>query len=419
MLISVTSLQPLWACLVVFGGDVFGVEDVKGELMERALHSKRWRQRRTRMMTRPGFHPLLDARFPEHAGNGWNSSFHPWTGCRLWCIHPIQAATKPLRAPPRVCYSSWSPFGSEDDMVDYSTARISGLTDFRRDLSHPVLLNVKCWQRKPYSQQWPQSRTRPRTQPGGSSGLLAGLPGFHTLLDARLPALDRLSFVLRSSNPGHGQAIVCPTKGMLLFVEVLFAVRTTLPDMTIIIPEQRGGLIDCQSRYDFWTYWLSCRNHPVRWSQVSLLLLRNKTGCLLVHAAENVEGFKVCHQLLLFTSFVSSLLLFCDSKRREIWSGKKTTSRLESCLLLRQVDAWEPVLGGEVEIRKIHGVVRCSERREISPHLTEVNESLVVTLFWLLYLQIPKNTVGAQIFKQKRPKCPVLCKKSKNRLFSW
>ena len=73
------------------------------------------------------------------------------------------------------------------------------------------------------------------TQPRGSSGPLAGLPGFHTLLDARLPPLDRLSFVLRPSNPGHGQAIVCPTEGMLLFIEVLFAVRTIPPDMTNII----------------------------------------------------------------------------------------------------------------------------------------------------------------------------------------
>ena len=75
------------------------------------------------------------------------------------------------------------------------------------------------------------------TQPGGSSGLLAGLPGFHTLLDARLPPLDRISFVLRPSNPGHGQAIVCPTGGMLLFIDILLAVRTTLPDLTIIIPD--------------------------------------------------------------------------------------------------------------------------------------------------------------------------------------
>ena len=41
--------------------------------------------------------------------------------------------------------------------------------------------------------------------------------------------------MLRPSNPGHGQAIVCPTEGMLLFIEVLFAVRTILPDMTNII----------------------------------------------------------------------------------------------------------------------------------------------------------------------------------------
>ena len=77
-------------------------------------------------------------------------------------------------------------------------------------------------------------------------------------------------------------------------------------------------------------------------------------------------------EVSLVTTFFFTLALcqvcccFCDSKRREVWSRKKTTSRSKSSLLLIKVDAWELVLWEEIEFRKMHALVLGSGQRKTS-----------------------------------------------------
>ena len=79
----------------------------------------------------------------------------------------------------------------------------------------------------------PHRKTRSMTQARGSSGLLAGLPDFHTLLDCQAsnPGLFVFDAATVQSKPRPGRRV--PRQGSATLHEVLLVVRTTQSDTTI------------------------------------------------------------------------------------------------------------------------------------------------------------------------------------------
>ena len=93
----------------------------------------------------------------------------------------------------------------------------------------------------------PAMRTKPDPTDDpvrGSRGLLVGLPGFHTLLDARLPPLACSLWCCLRLIQAPAKANVPPTVGMLFFMKSPFSSKDDAARHDDHLFQTGGGLLD-------------------------------------------------------------------------------------------------------------------------------------------------------------------------------